>query len=266
MASQGDSAGITVMADTEWRISRPVTVPAARGAAWLSEGFAMVQREWLAWIGVTLVFFILSIAVPIFVPFGSVLFNLVIFALLGGLMLGCRDIERGAEFNIAHLFSGFTENLGQYILLGVIYLIAVGIILLLMGILVFVMVGGMNVVADLQSGDLDKLLQYSATILVAALLALLLYLPLIMAFWFAPALVALGKVNALEAMKLSFAGCMANVMPYLVYGLVYLILSLLATIPLGLGWFILCPVTVASIYLSYRDIFESGKEVTPDQY
>lgn len=245
------------MTDTELRISAPITVPAARGAAWLFEGFNLFQKDWLTWIGITIIFFLLSTVVPLFIPLGTMLSNLVVFTFAGGLMLGCREIDQGGELTVGHLFSGFSDNLSKYIVLGVMYCVGIAVILLLMGILLFIMVGGTNFITDIQTGEFDKLLQYTVSILIAVLVALILYLPMIMAFWFAPALIALGKVNAFEAMKLSFAGCMANVMPYLVYGIVGLVLSVLASIPLGLGWLVLFPMTIASIYLSYRDIFES---------
>jgi hypothetical protein len=34
-----------------------------------------------------------------------------------------------------------------------------------------------------------------------------------------------------------------------------MILAIIATIPLALGWLLLGPVLMASIYVSYRDIF-----------
>ena len=208
---------------------------------------------------VTIVLVVIMIVVSI-IPFGSFLFNLIVFAFIGGLMVGCREADQGGEFNVSHLFAGFSDNFGQYVLLGVIYSFGVLVIVILMLILMIVMLGGMGFLTDIQNGQIDNLLQYTATILIVALVALLLYLPLIMAFWFAPALVALGNIGAFDAMKKSFAGCLVNVIPYLVYGIVGLVLSLLATIPLGLGWLILCPMLVASIYLSYRDIFESSTQ------
>jgi len=250
------------MNEVEVRISHPVTAPTARGAAWLFDGFTLFQQEWLTWIGITILFFVLSVVVSI-LPLGSLLFNFLVFAFVGGLMLGCREIDRGGELSVGHLFTGFSDKLSQYVLLGVIYTVGMAIILLLMGGLLFIMLGGMSFITDLQAGEIDKLIQYSTTILIVVLLALMLYVPLIMAFWFAPALVALGHLSALEAIKLSFSGCMVNVMPFLLYGVVGLILSVLASIPMGLGWLILCPMMVASLYLSYRDIFESGNNQQP---
>jgi uncharacterized membrane protein len=84
---------------------------------------------------------------------------------------------------------------------------------------------------------------------------MLLFIPLLMAFWFAPALVVHNEVPAFEAMKLSFIGCLRNIMPFLVYGLCALVLSLIAMIPLFLGMLVLSPVLVASIYVAYKEIY-----------
>jgi uncharacterized membrane protein len=92
--------------------------------------------------------------------------------------------------------------------------------------------------------------------LVGLLLFLLLFLPLVMAVWFAPALIVLKGQEPWEAMKLSFMGSIKNILPFLLYGVVWIGLAIVATIPLLLGWLVLGPVTVASIYASYCDIFE----------
>jgi uncharacterized membrane protein len=76
-----------------------------------------------------------------------------------------------------------------------------------------------------------------------------------MALWFAPALVALRGVAPVAAIKQSFTGCLRNLIPFLIYGLVMFVLSILATIPLALGWLVLGPVFVASVYVAYRDIY-----------
>jgi len=77
----------------------------------------------------------------------------------------------------------------------------------------------------------------------------------VMATWFAAALIAFHEMSAVEAMKSSFAACLKNFLPFLVYGLILLIPSLVATLPLGLGWLVLGPVVAASIYTAYRDIY-----------
>ena len=57
-------------------------------------------------------------------------------------------------------------------------------------------------------------------------------------------------------MAASFRGCLRNVVPFLLYGLIGFGLAIVASIPFGLGWLVLGPVTMATIYTSYCDIFE----------
>jgi uncharacterized membrane protein len=76
-----------------------------------------------------------------------------------------------------------------------------------------------------------------------------------MAVWFAAPLVVFHNLGAVEAMKASFTGCLRNVVPFLVYGIVGFLLAIVASIPLGLGWLVLGPVIAASVYTGYRDIY-----------
>jgi uncharacterized membrane protein len=76
-----------------------------------------------------------------------------------------------------------------------------------------------------------------------------------MALWFAPALVVLRGMAPIEAIKESFLGCLKNVLPFLVYSIVLMVLGIVAAIPLGLGWLVLGPTLIASVYVSYRDIY-----------
>ena len=61
------------------------------------------------------------------------------------------------------------------------------------------------------------------------LVALALSLVVAMAIWFAPALVVLRDVAPVEAMKASFAACLKNTVPLLVYGALYLVAAAVAT-------------------------------------
>jgi uncharacterized membrane protein len=61
--------------------------------------------------------------------------------------------------------------------------------------------------------------------------------------------------GAIEAMKESFAGCLKNIVPFLLYGIILLVLNVVAAIPLLLGYLVFVPVAAASLYTSYRDIY-----------
>ncbi|MDR3222026.1 MAG: hypothetical protein LBU46_08510, partial [Candidatus Accumulibacter sp.] len=126
--------------------------------------------------------------------------------------------------------------------LGVVAIVAIGFAFSLGGGFIAAAIGGEEAAAGLP---------WWLVGLVVALPAV----PLFMSAWFAPALVALYDLAAFEAMKLSFRGCMRNLLPFLIYGLAFIVLAVLASLPLLLGWLLLMPSMVCSVYASYRDIF-----------
>jgi len=65
----------------------------------------------------------------------------------------------------------------------------------------------------------------------------------------------LHNLSAVDAMKLSFAACLKNMLPFLLYGLIFMVLLIIAIIPVGLGLVIVVPMMMTSLYTSYTDIF-----------
>ena len=90
------------------------------------------------------------------------------------------------------------------------------------------------------------------------LVALMLSIPLMMAAWFAPLLVIFKDMPAVDAMRLSFFACLKNIIAFQIYGVTLVVLMIIASIPYGLGLFVLVPTLFASIYASYKDIFGDG--------
>lgn len=242
------------------------SVDAARGATWWSEAWALFTRSPGAWIGCVVILFAIFVAVK-FVPFvGPLALNLVSPVFTGGLMLGCRAIKRGEKLRIEHLFAGFSERVGALMMIGVIYTLGMIVIaVVVFGVLL--MFFGFAVVTqlwNLQDAASAGLAVGSAlfAILIGMLVFLLLVMPLVMGVWFAPALVVLRGMSAGAAMRASFAGSLKNVVPFLVYGVLGVVLAFLATIPLALGWLVLAPMFFASVYAGYEDIFDDRVAAT----
>ena len=119
-----------------------------------------------------------------------------------------------------------------------------------------VLVVGAGLFTSLSEGRIDSLAPGAlVTILLGMLIGAALMLPVLMAVWFAPALVVFHGRDAVQALKESFIGCLKNILPFFVYGLVMFVFGILASIPFGLGWLVLGPVLAASVYTSYKDIF-----------
>ena len=67
-------------------------------------------------------------------------------------------------------------------------------------------------------------------------------------------------------MRLSFKTCLYNIPAFTLYGIIVMVLGILAAIPLGLGYLILFPVLTGSVFSSYRDCFiVSGMTTLPEQ-
>lgn len=225
------------------------SVEAGRGAAWLTEGWNYFAADWLTWIGVMIILIVVN-AICAKVILLGLAFGLVFPVIVAGLMLGCRAHDEGGNLTLNHLVAGFGENVGQLVLSGLLVLVGMIIVGFIAGVFGGIMFGG----AALQSGEMNPL-QLGAGFLVVLLIALGLSVPVLMAGWFAPALIVFGKLGAVDALKQSFSACLNNMVPFLVYGLVGLALAILATIPVGLGWFVLLPMTFASMYIAYKDVF-----------
>jgi len=92
-------------------------------------------------------------------------------------------------------------------------------------------------------------------IFLASLLTLLLGAPLLMAIWFAPALVFFNGMAPLAAMQASMSASLKNWLVMLIFGLILLVLCFFAALPMGLGFLVLLPVLYGALYASYKDIF-----------
>jgi len=181
---------------------------------------------------------------------------------MGGIALGCRSLETGGDLELEHFLAGFRRNTGLLFAIGVVY--AVGE-LVLIG--VFGLFAGPSFVLAAMRGDEAALVnafpEDPLRLALGGLVVMALALPLMAAYWFAPALAMLHDVPAIPAMKESFAACMRNFVPMLVYGLVMLALLLVAIIPLGLGLIAWAPLMLATVYTSYRSVFTEPDEELP---
>ena len=233
-------------------VSAGRTVAAQRGWSWIAEAWPFFTRNPWIWIGMVVAMMIVFLAMN-FIPFvGQIAAMLLTPVFMAGLMIGCRVLHEGREIEFAHLFAGFREHFGALAAIGALYLAATLVIAL-----VVVLVMGAGIVA-IVSGGPAAIVAGGMTLLLSALLAVALSLPAMMAVWFAPALVVFHGQGAMQAMRESFIGCLKNMVPFLVYGVILLLLSVVASIPLALGWLVLGPVIAASVYTAYRDIFLSS--------
>lgn len=234
--------------------------PWGRGAGWIADGFRLFRADIGTWLLVAVTLMVVSTVLPLVPVLGTIALFLVSPILMGGLMLAIRDRQQGRPFVFSGLFRGFEgEMAGRLASVG-----AVSLLLNLLAVVVtlaFVMFfSGADFLTRLAQSEDMLAAGMELTLGIGLLIGLLVYLallvPITMLVWFAPALVVLENEPAGSAMRHSFVGCLRNFGPYLVYGLVGLLLfPLIAIFTLGLGILVLVPVGLASIHVAYQDIF-----------
>ena len=82
-----------------------------------------------------------------------------------------------------------------------------------------------------------------------------LFVPLMAAYWFAPMLVMMHDMKPVDAMRESLFACFRNILSFLVYSLVMLLLLIAALLPFGLGILVWVPLMMTTTYASYRAVF-----------
>lgn len=230
------------------------SVNAGQGWRWIVDGFGLFRQSPVIWIALFFVYLLIGMVMSLIPIVGPIVLNLLAPVFMAGFMLGCRDIESGGELEINHLFAGFKRNTSQLVTVGGIYLAG---LIAIIGIMV-TMTGGAELSA-LSSGRMfgeDAVASAAGGgFMLAALVGLAVLVPLMMAYWFAPILVVFHDMRAKDAMLVSFFACLHNILPFLVYSVITMVLMLAAAIPLGLGLLVMIPTMTASLYASYKDIF-----------
>jgi uncharacterized membrane protein len=249
-------------------------IAAGNGFEWLQQGWAIFRVNPGLWVAISLLLLLGYVALNIVSLVGPLAAHLLTPVFAAGLLSACRKAsesgERGEggetnEKNASHesredessrrfvledVFAGFKRNTNNLVILGVIYM---GVLLLL-DILVALLLGGSALGGMVMGGPVGLGVLLGGSLL-ALLFRLALVVPVTMAMWFAPALVFFNNMAPLDALKASFNACLKNTLPFLVYGLMVMVLLFFAALPVGLGFLVLLPVLCGSIYVSYRDIY-----------
>jgi uncharacterized membrane protein len=230
-------------------------VSAGNGWAWISHAWQMNGQQRGTWIGLFVLFGVFVILMSVIPFLGSLVLALITPVIYGGIMLGCEAQRKGERIEVGHLFAGFRSHTGK--------LIAVGVFTLIAFLLVFVLVGlvfGFSMMAMMMGANPtpDQMGAGVTGMLLGVLVATGLSIPIYMAVWFSTPLITINNLEVGEALKTSFGACLKNILPFLVWGAVMFVLAIVASIPLMLGWLLLGPVLLASVYTAYRDIFYVG--------
>jgi hypothetical protein len=256
------------------------TLPAGYGWSWVLTGFALFRRNPAMWAFLVFSYIMLMQLLGMVPLLGWFAATVLIPAFSASFMIVSRELDEGRKIGFALLFSGFRSNPKALLTQGGLYMASafgiLGLSALVDGgaLLQLMMLGDRPQAAAFDDGSLAG----------AAALAGILYLPVLAAFWFAPALSSWRNLPALQALFYSLFAVMRNWRAFLAYGVAVLLLGLICSLALFMLALLLrgllgdksqdalllvilpvmliyVPTLFASFYASFRDIFPPAAAV-----
>jgi hypothetical protein len=233
----------------------PRKVAASQGFHWVAEGFRLYRKTPLLLSAGFGVLFGIVMALGLIPVVGTSLSELASPLMVAGFMAAYRMLDDGQELELPHFLAGVKGPL--------IPLMSVGAVQLLGALLIGQVMLGMGfdpqaLMEAARRGDatpqeMQAILNQSMP---AMLTGLALFTPLIMATWFAPALILFGGARPATALGVSLKAVARNWAAMIVNGMTLgLLLVLAALVPMLLGLLVAMPVLFGSLYASYQAIF-----------
>lgn len=227
------------------------TAEPGAGWEWFVQGWSLFIKNPGMWLVLTIILMVILFVLNVIPFIGGIAAALIGPALAGGVMYAAREQDAGRNMDVAQLFQAFTDKTrtAPMLMLGaapavtsLIFAVAFGSIFALA---VFGMAshGGVSSAIGFGSLVLFVLIGLPLMVLVSAGL-----------FYGTPRVMLDGE-EPVAAFKESLKACLVNVVPLLIFGVIYVVAAVIATIPFGLGWLLLCPVSLAAMYCSYKEVF-----------
>ena len=233
-------------------------VGALQGARWLATGWRLFRAAPLGWLAAVFAYWLLMTVLSLLPFVGIPAAAVLVPAFSVGFMALARAGGRGGALEFGLLFDGFRHQPRAQFGLGIVYLLSLALVL--------------AVTALLDEGALARWMltgERPATEVLEAQpffgalgMAMALYLPVMFAFWFAPALAAWHSAGAAKALFFSFFACLVNWRAFLVYGALAALLAFAAALIVRVSPLLFFPVLIVllptlfgSFYASYHDVF-----------
>ncbi len=240
-------------------------LPARHGFLWVIASLRLFRANPPLLTAMTMAYLFVIIVINLLPLVGPFLVPLALPALIVVLANGCRAIERGNSVGGIALAQGVQQHRVQLVRLGGLHLLG-SMFILAAGMLVEG--GSISIIGSDKSASDDEMLAAMGRLMIVAL-------PVITAFWFAPLLTAWDDVPPLKSVFFSFVASWRNWRAFATYGLTIAIFAvaipglllitsgaisttLLNVLSVALKMvliFIMAPILMASVYVSYQDVF-----------
>ena len=233
----------------------PRRVAASQGFHWVAAGFRLYRKNPLLLSAAFGLLFGLVMALGLIPVVGESLSELASPLMVAGFMAAYRALDSGGELELPHFMAGLQGPAIPLMTIGAVQLLGtllIGQVMLGMGF------DPQAVMTTAKSGTAtpEQMQALMNQALPAVLTGLALFTPLIMATWFAPALILFGGARPATALAVSLKAVARNWAAMMVNGLTLgLVLFLAALVPMLLGLLVAMPVLFGSLYASYQAIF-----------
>ncbi len=249
VASPGNTGSAPVREITQSSLwsALPAQVEASHGWIWIRDAVVMFHQALWSWsriimlvavIGITFALFGLAQAMYALVC-SQVLSILLAPVLVGGLHIAAHTQFQGEKLRVGLVFSGFSHNRNQLILLGVIQVL----FSVSFGILLVLALGGGLTEAGLEIIALPFTSYHAISLLIVVAVSLV----FCAAYWFAPALIALTSCSVWYGLQKSLLAVLKNWAAFLVYSLY----GLLAIMGLGILFSMIPSITASILYATH---------------
>lgn len=254
--------------------SGPYKRPASHGASWIFHALSLFLKRPFTWILSMVVYILIAIIVMIIPFLGAFIQNLLNPVYQAGFCIGAKNLDENDELSVGCVFQGFKNNFGQLILLG---LLLLGTIIVIVAIAAITMKSAYGFDFSSFQSQMANPAQSISFVIYFTLFMMGLFIPIMMCYWFSPALIAINNKSVFEAIALSFKAALRNILPFIVFVLVFIGVTLLigmafgilvvlfarsggigVVIPILFYFFILFsigPIMMLTMYTSYKDIF-----------
>ena len=257
---------------SEAEASGPVTlrvVPAKNGWVWLAEGLRYFRASPGMWTLLMLAYWMLIAVMNGIGPIGSVVVAVCLPAFSASFAVVCDEIRRGRPVRPMLLYAGFQRHPRAALLLGVLYLASITVVLAISAIAD----GGTLMEWILLNKAPTEVMVKEGNLSLSMPLAAIFATPVLMAFWFAPLLVAFEGMGAAKSLFYSFFSCLRNWRALIVYSAAVTVFAMFVAIfvamfavmaggnPQAARGFMLAatimimPTLFGSFYAAYVDIF-----------
>src|SRR2546425_13001470 len=189
-------------------------VPARNGWPCMVGSFALFRKSPPMWLFLVFTYWVAVALLGQIRYLGPATSTVLLPAFSVSLLVMCALLDGGGLLRPALLFSGFRSGPATLVALGVLYLLS---IIMVLGVASFADAGAlMQWVLSGQEPSVEALRDGSVSR--AMLVATLAATPVLMAFWFAPVLVAWNRIGAAQSLFYSFFAVLRNWRAFVVYG------------------------------------------------